>query len=119
MAVIKFVLLVPLNYNDGSEVAPEVREKILDDLFLLAGGYTVAGTVTGAYRMRDGSRQVDQSLQVWVGVGAEEVGQLKTLVARFAALLGQESMYLERSGGTIEFIAPPEQDHEREAPEGS
>jgi len=53
-------VLLLLNCNDGSEVPKEVRDKFLEGLFVLAGGFTIAGTGTGAYRMRGGSNQIDQ-----------------------------------------------------------
>lgn len=106
MARPKYVLLLPLNYNDGSEVPKEVRDGFLEELFILAGGHHIAGSGTGAYRMRDGTKQVDHSLQVWVAVEEEDVPALKRIVATYAGILKQESLYLERAGGTVEFIAP-------------
>jgi hypothetical protein len=103
---IKYVLLVPLTYNDGSCVPQEILDGMLDEIFVLAGGYSIAGTVKGAYRMSDGTRQEDESLQVWIGVREEEIPDLQRLVAKFGKLLGQEMMYLERTGGTIDFIPP-------------
>jgi len=103
---IKFVLLLPLCYNDGRPVPQRVLRGMLDEIYVLAGGHTIAGTVTGAYRMKDGTRQDDESLQIWVWVREEEVSDLKKMVARFGKTLGQEAMYLERTGGTIDFIGP-------------
>ncbi len=104
----KFILLIPLKYNDGSEVPKEVILDFQQELFALGGGCTNAGTVEGAYRMEDGSKQVDQLLQLWVGLPDECVPELERLVARLGAILGQESMYMERSGGRIRFIPPAE-----------
>ena len=47
MAREKYVLLFPLTFNDGSKVPKKVLEAFKDELFVLAGGYTIAGTVTG------------------------------------------------------------------------
>ena len=59
---IKHVLLLPLTYNPspgtkgkGSPVPQEAIQAILDEIYVFAGGYTVAGTVKGAYRMRNGA----------------------------------------------------------------
>ena len=103
---IKFVLLLPLNYNDGRPVPRKVLQRIQDEIFVLAGGFTIAGTVKGAYRMEDGTRQEDESLQIWIGVREEQVSDLEKMVAGFAKTLGQERMYLERTGGAIDFIRP-------------
>ncbi len=101
---VKFVLLIPLKYNDGRAVPQSVLDGMLDDVFGLAHGYTVAGTVKGAYRMERGMKKEDESIEVWIAVHEEDVAVLKTMVRGFAATLGQESMYLERTGGTIELL---------------
>lgn len=106
MARAKYVLLLPMTYNDRSEIPKSVRNQILDELFVLADGYHVAGVGRGAYRMRNGSKQVDDSLEVWVVVDEENVPSLKELVAKVAHMLKQESIYLERTEGSVEFIAP-------------
>ena len=74
---------------------------------VLAGGYTVAGEVEGAWRLKDGTKQVDRSAQYWVVVDEGQIQELKALVATFTQLLGQEAMYLERVEGFVEFIQPP------------
>jgi hypothetical protein len=102
----KYVLLLPLNYNDGRAVPQNALNRMLDEVFVLAGGYSIAGTVKGAYRMSDGTKQEDDSLQIWIGVRDQEVPELEEMVARFGKTLGQETMYLKRTGGTIGFIAP-------------
>ena len=56
--------------------------------------------------MKDGTKQIDHSLQVWIGIREDFVADLKQLVGRLGAKLGQESMYFERTGGSIEFIPP-------------
>lgn len=104
----KLILLVPLRYNDGRQVPKEVILDFQEELFALGGGFTVAGTVQGAYRMADGTKQVDDSLQIWIGLKEEYVPELERLVGELGAKLGQESMYLERTGGKIDFI-PPQQ----------
>ena len=102
----KFILLIPLRYNDGREVPNEVILDFQEKLYALGGGFTIAGTVEGAYRMADGTKQIDHSLQIWIGLREECVPELELLVAELGAKLGQESMYLERTGGAIHFIPP-------------
>ena len=106
MAKHKFILLLPLNYNDGSEVPKEVRDQIYDDIFELAGGHYTAGTGQGAYKMKSGAKQVDRCAQIWICVEEEDVPELKRMVAGFAKLLDQESMYLEFAGSDVAFIEP-------------
>lgn len=106
MAIRKCILLIPLNYNDDTEVPKEVLAQIYDQLFELAGGHYTAGSGPGAYRMESGKKQVDQCVQVWVDVDEADVPELKTMVAGFATLLDQESMYFEVVVSDIEFIKP-------------
>jgi len=102
----KFILLIPLNYNDGTEVPQDVILEFQETLFALGGAFTSAGTVEGTYRMADGTRQSDELLQLWIGLKEELFAQLEQAVAELGAKLGQESMYLERTGRMIHFVRP-------------
>lgn len=102
----KFILLLPLNYNDGSEVPRHLLDQMYDEIFELAGGHYTAGKGQGAYKMKSGKKQVDFCAEVWICVLEEDVPELKSMVARFAKLLDQEEMYLEQAGSTVEFIKP-------------
>lgn len=106
MAKVKYVLLLPLTYNDKSKVPKDVRKRIFDDLFRLAGGHHIAGEGEGAYRMKSGKKQVDRSLEVWVVIEEADEQALIDMVAGFATLLGQESMYLEKVNSTVLFVPP-------------
>jgi hypothetical protein len=106
MAKVKYVLLLPLTYNDKSKVPKSVKDQIFVELFRLAGGYHIAGAGKGAYRMKNGQKQIDYSLEVWLGIEEADEPALKQMVARFCAMLGQEALYLERTGGTVEMIPP-------------
>src|SRR5271170_3759837 len=98
----KAIILIPLTYNDGSRVPQEVLNGIFESLFVLSGGYTSAGTVNGAYRMKDGAKQTDVLEQVWVAYEEADKPALRELVARFCSLLGQETMFLEFADSVIE-----------------
>ncbi len=111
MASMKYVLLLPKNYNDGRNIPDSIIDAMCDEIMEIADGWTLAGTVVGAYRMKDGSKQKDLSTVIWIGIDESRIDTLKALVGIFARRLGQESLYLERTGGTIEFIQPtPEED---------
>lgn len=105
-AVKKFIVLIPLRDNAGMPIAQTILDEVLEELFALAGGYTIAGRVSGAYRMSDGSKQQDELLELWVGVPAADFSALREIVAKAGEKLGQESMYLEETSGTIEFVLP-------------
>ena len=102
----KFILLIPLKYNDGRKVPKKVIVDFKEKLFVLGGGFTEAGTVEGAYRMEDGKKQIDHSLQIWIGLKEEFIPELEQVVGELGSELGQESMYLEHPGGMIHFIPP-------------
>ena len=106
----KVILLLPLTFNDGTTVPKATLEEILHELFVAFGGYTIAGEVEGAYLMRSGDKQVDATLEVWVAVKStdESLERLRKMVAAFGAVLGQETMYFERTGSKVEFIEAEE-----------
>ena len=62
--------------------------------------------------MKSGKRQVDVTQEVWVVVSGEQESELRRLVADFARLLQQESIYLERLESSVEFIAPATEENE-------
>jgi hypothetical protein len=102
----KFVLFVPLYYNDGRKVPKKVILDFEDRLFVLGSGFTDMGTVRGAYRMADGKKQIDHSVHYWIWLKEEYVPELRQAVAELGARLGQESMYLERTASTLDFVPP-------------
>ena len=102
----KFVVLVPLCFNDGTQVPNEVIIDFQDKLFLLGGGYTIAGKVEGAYRMADGKKQIDHSVEYWIWVANGQIEKLRTIVGELGDTLGQESMYLEHTGSKVDFVPP-------------
>ena len=106
MRRVKYVLLLPLTYNDGSRVPKKVRQQIEHAIYLLANGFRYGTGGKGAYQMKSGQKQVEVTQEVCIAVEKNDEPALKKLVGRFAALLGQESLYLERTGGTVEFIPP-------------
>ena len=105
----KAILLIPLTYNDGSRIPQEVLDEIYEALFVLSGGHTSVGTVQGAYRMKDGTKQTDILEQVWVACEDADRPALRDLVAKYCAILGQEAMYLEFTDSFIELIPPQEE----------
>ena len=102
----KVVLLVPLTFNDGSAIPQTALDALLDELFVLCGGYTLAGVVRGAYRMSTGAKQVEDLQQVWVVAEDESLPALRAIVRKYGEVLGQEAMYFERSDAVVEFLPP-------------
>ncbi|MCI0683432.1 MAG: hypothetical protein L0Y71_15115 [Gemmataceae bacterium] len=106
MARSKYVVLLPMARHDGNRVSKAQLDDYLSGLFNLAGGYTVAGTVVGAYRMRSGKKQQDRCLEIWIVLEESRESELKHWLANVGADLGQEAMYFEKSGARVTFIRP-------------
>jgi len=113
----KYVLLIPLTFNDGSPIPEQTLKETLTDLYQLCDGYFLGSKGTGAYRMKSGKKQVEELIEVWVAIEDSKSAALRRLVGKIASRLGQEAIYFERTGGTVEFIAPTsteEDDDEQE-----
>lgn len=102
----KCIMLIPLAHNDGSQVQPADLTRIFDLLYSRFGGYTIAGTVRGAYRMRDGTRADDNSLEVWVVVDPIRLADVEKVASRICGLFEQESLFFEVVESDVEFIPP-------------
>ncbi len=100
----KCLLLLPTNYNNGQPVESAKLDSCLGRLDSLIGGHTVDGKCEGVYRMADGSYARDTNLKVWACVEKGQVPALRKLVRVFAVELGQESIYLEQTTTTVEFV---------------
>lgn len=103
---IKYLLLVPTQLNDGSDVPKSVFLELEDTLFERFHGWTIGGTVKGAYRMQDGKKAIDHSVVYWIVISEGHHAELRKIVAKLGQVLGQENMYLEKTGSTIDFVGP-------------
>ena len=106
MRMKKCLFLIPTNYNDGREVPPEVMDGIFEELYLNFGGYSITGMAEGTFRMKDGTKASDSSLQVWVIMEEDMVPVMRRLVKKFGKMLGQEKMLFEAMDWSGEFIEP-------------
>ena len=106
MKLRKCILLLPTAYNDGKEVPPDVMAGILRSIDEEFDGHTVDGLCDGVYKMDNGSMANDRSLKVWVAVDPSRVDELRTLAARFAGVLRQETLYFEVTEAEVEFVRP-------------
>jgi hypothetical protein len=102
----KCFFLLPMSYNDGRDVPPEVMDGIFDELYLTFGGYSIGGIAEGTWRMTDGTKASDSSLQVWVIMDEEQIPVMRDLIKKFAKILGQEKMLFEAMDWPGEFIGP-------------
>jgi hypothetical protein len=99
---------LPLADNDGQAVAEELREELLDRVWVEFGGYTIEGVEEGAYRRQDtGKKQVEKLLRVAVAVEGEAgVNRLREIVSEIGGRLHQECMYFEVSVGSVGQLVP-------------
>ena len=102
--MIKCLLLLPTNYNDGSPIDARTLQGCFNRLDTAIGGHTVDGTCEGVYRMDDGSYAKDVCLKVWACVEARDIPRLRQLAGDFAIELGQESIYFEQTETRVEFV---------------
>ena len=100
----KYLLLVPTTFNDGKPVPVSTFVDLQDRLFALFNGFTIGGAVEGAYRMANGSKAVDHLIQYWIVIQEGQEKSLRQLVGVLAKELGQESMFLEKTGSTVDFV---------------
>ena len=102
--MIKCLMLLPTNYNDGSPVESGKLDSCLARLDSLIGGHTVDGLCEGVYRMADGSLARDTNVKIWAVCAEGQISALRALCGDFAVELGQESIYFERTATTVEFV---------------
>lgn len=100
------VVLIPLTYNDGTRVPRAMLKAIREEILETFQGWTVEGTVKGAYRMRAGQKRVEDLQKISIVLPTSRVPKLEAMVARWGALLGQEAMLLKVSDLIVKFIPP-------------
>jgi hypothetical protein len=64
---------VSSDFNDGTAVPTAFLNEFKAELFVIAGGHTVAGTVKGEYRMKSGDNQVEDLLEIWVALEEKDI----------------------------------------------
>jgi hypothetical protein len=102
------VVLIPLSYNDGTEVSPDKIVEIQDEIFSAFTGWTIEGQVKGAYRMASGEKKVEELLKMSIILRSSQLPVLESMIAAWAAQLGQETMLLKVADLAAKFIPPRE-----------
>jgi hypothetical protein len=100
------IFLIPLTYNDGTRIPQDTIESIYDELFVAFAGWTVEGTVQGAYRMQTGEKRVESLVKVSVILDESQLPELEEMIARWAARLGQETILLKIADYIVKFVPP-------------
>jgi hypothetical protein len=101
------IVLIPLTYNDGTQVLAETLDSICDEIFGTFRGWTIEGTVKGAYQMRaTGQKRVEDLLKVSIALDESQVPELEEMIGRWCAQLGQEVMLLKIADLIVKFVPP-------------
>lgn len=100
------VVLIPLTYNDGSRIPPNILESIQEQIYVAFGGHTIEGTVKGTYRMQAGQKRVEDLVRISIILDERRVPELEQMVGAWAVLLGQETMLLKLIDSVVKFIEP-------------
>lgn len=103
---LKAIVLLPLTYNDGSRILKGTLESVYDEMYAAFDGWTIEGTVTGAYRMESGRKRVEKLVRVSIILNKADLAKVRRLVSKWCATLGQETMLLEIADSIVEFIPP-------------
>ena len=81
------VVLIHLTYNDGTRVPRDVIESIQQEVFIAFHGWTIEGTVKGAYRMRTGQKRVEDLLKLSIVLAESRIHELHAMVGKWCANL--------------------------------
>jgi hypothetical protein len=100
------IVLIPLTYNDGTNISEETIKTLFKEIYVAFQGWTLEGTVEGAYRMQTGGQRVEELLKVSVVLDELQIPQLEAMVARWCANLKQEVMLMKVTDVIVKFIPP-------------
>ena len=94
MAQVKVVFFIPIKDNDGRDLTAEKDELELE-LLVAFVGWTCLGIVQGAYRMKDGTRSVDEHRAYTILLDESLLPEVEQVLRNFKAKTTQEAIYLE------------------------
>jgi hypothetical protein len=102
----KATVLIPLTYNDGTQIPIDVLLNIKEELTVNFMGHTDEGTVNGEYVMNSGLKHADKLMRLYVYLRESQLTLLEHMVGRWAFDLGQETMLLEIANVVVKFLPP-------------
>ncbi|MHB1423027.1 MAG: hypothetical protein ACYC3I_07510 [Gemmataceae bacterium] len=101
------VVLIPLTDNDGKPFSAETIDAIYDEIFATFRGWTIEGTVKGAYQMRTtGEKRVEELLKVAIFLEVPQIPELEKMVGRWCTRIGQEVILLKIADVVVKFVPP-------------
>jgi hypothetical protein len=94
MAQVKAVFFIPIKDNDGRELTAE-KDDLEMELFIRFVGWTFLGIVQGAYRMKDGTKAIDEHRAYAIILDESRLPEVEEVLCQFKAKTTQEAIYLE------------------------
>jgi len=92
---------LPLQYNDGRRVEPEVLLEILKALTRQFGGYTPLGASESDWGQQGGT---EPTMGIEVAVLPHRVEELERVVIAIGKRLGQKQMYFDVPPPSVRFL---------------
>jgi hypothetical protein len=94
MAQVKVVFFIPIKDNDGRELVSE-KDDLEMELYIRFVGWTFLGIVQGAYRMKDGTRAIDEHRAYAIVLDESRISEVEEVLREFKTKTTQEAIYLE------------------------
>lgn len=101
MALAKATFFLPMKDNDGRDLLTD-HEAVRWAVYDLFDGWTFLGYVEGAFRMGDGTRDLDRSAAYVVVLEEGRIDELEAILREFKSRTLQVAIYLEIQKG-VEF----------------
>jgi hypothetical protein len=92
---------LPLQYNDGRELEPEVLIGIFQALTRQFSGYTPLGTSDSSWGPQGGT---ERTMGIEVAVLPERVAEMEAVVVAIGKKLGQKQMYFDAPPPSVKFF---------------
>jgi hypothetical protein len=105
----KFTTLIPIRFNDGTEIPGHQLQRIINDLAFEFGGCSEEGTTKGQWIDRsDSTHYRDECMRVSVICDRSMLEEARAAVIRIGKELHQRAMYFEvRDYDGVQFIENP------------
>jgi hypothetical protein len=98
---------LPLRYNDGREIEPEILLNIFKALTRQFGGYTPLGVADGSWAPQGAT---EPTMGIEVAVLPARVMELETLVTAIGRQLKQKQMYFDVPPPSVRFLETGDED---------
>lgn len=98
--------LIPLAFNDGTEIPRATMIAIEEQILIRFDGWTDEGVVRGAYLMASGEAKVEYSRKMAIALKESEIPALLSIAETWAEELGQEAILIQIADFEVYFVPP-------------